>query len=469
MSSSLGVQLVTWSGTIIVMRFLLPEDYGVLTAGSILLNLGDQLSEIGIGRALVRKPELEPGDLDEAFTLGAIFSAAIYGLIFLASVPAGIYFRNPAVPGFLQVAALAILLTPFRSVGMALLERQLRFDLLSAIQVVTALVQAVLVLILAYGGWGYWSMAIGMLAARSVATVAMFGWTNWRPKFRRLGRTSSYLIRFGANATGSILCWQIYSTMDYLILGRVADPIILGYYTVGFTLMTMPVDRLTMACTRVSTPILSRLQHDPQRMWDWYLRLTGLVALVALPTLVGMVLVASDAIPLILGEKWRPSILSFQILSVAGAVMAVANPLTTMLNILNRPELNFKFAFVCLVVMAPAFALLGSAYGAVGIALAWSVFFPILAFGRIELVRPVTGMSLAKFLGALAPAVRGLLVMVPLVLLANALVGGAGSSWLRLVIGVGTGILGYSAAIWTFEQSTVVSDLRIAMREFRSR
>jgi O-antigen/teichoic acid export membrane protein len=468
-SAQFGVQVLTWSVTILVMRFLRPADYGVVTAGSILLLLADRLSEIGIGRALVRRPELEPGDADEAFTLSWLLSLAMYGLVLAASVPAGAYFRNPAVPGYLQVAGLMILLTPFRTVGMALIERQLRMERMSVIQVATALVHSGVTLALAVAGYGYWALVGGMLVARGMEAAVLVGSARWRPRLRRLGQTGAYLIRFGIHATGAVIIWHIYSNMDYIILGRVADPVILGYYTLGFTLMTLPVDRLTSACVRVAYPILSRLQHDPRRMWDWYLRLTGIVAFFALPALAGMALVAPDAIPLVLGAKWRPAIPAFQILSLAGGVMAVVNPLTPMLNILNRPDLNWKYALICLVVMAPAFWALGIAYGATGIALTWAVLFPVLGLGRIWAVRSVTGLGLGTFLAALAPALRGLAVMVPAVLLVRGLVGGAEPSWARLAASVAAGVVSYASAALVLEQATVLNSLRIAVREARGR
>jgi O-antigen/teichoic acid export membrane protein len=468
-SAQFAAQVVSWAVTVLVMRFLRPADYGVVTAGAILLGLADRLSALGIGAALVRKPELEPTDADEAFTLSWLLSLAMYALVLAASVPAGLYFRNPAVPGYLQVAGLVILLTPFRSVGVALVQRQLRMERIGVIQVVTALLHGGVVLALAVGGYGYWALVVGTMAARIVEAAALLTASRWRPRLRRLGQTGSYLVRFGVHATGSVLLWHAYSNMDYMILGRVADPVVLGYYTLGFTLMTLPVDRLTTACVRVAYPVLSRLQHEPRRMWDWYLRLTGIVAFFALPALAGMVLVAPDAVPLVLGAKWRPAILSFQILSLAGGVMAVVNPLTTMLNILNRPDLNWKYALTCLVVMAPAFWVLGTAYGATGIALTWAVLFPILALGRIAVVRPVTGLGLGRFLAALLPALRGLAVMVPVVLLVRETVGGAGPDWVRLAASIAAGAASYAAAVLALEQATVLNDLKIVMREARGR
>lgn len=469
MAARLGLQLLSWGVTIAVARFLRSYDYGVLTAGAILLELADRLAEVGIGKELVRRPELADEDAAEAFTISAGLSVVMYAGLFALAPAAAAYFRTPEVAGYLRAAGLLVLLIPLRAVPLAILERGLRMKEQSAVQLAGGGVQSAVVLGLAAGGAGYWSLVGGAFAGRVLETGMLMGLARWRPRLRWPGPGGRGMIRFGVHITGAGLVWHVYSNLDYAILGRLAGPVALGYYALAFNLVTLPVNRLTGNAAQVAYPIFCRLQHDRRRMWDWYLRFLVVVSLAGLPAMVGLALVADDAIPLVLGAKWVPAVAPLRIMSVAGGVMVVANSLTPMFNVLNRPDLNLKYAVACLAAMGPSFYALGTAYGATGVALAWAIVYPVVALGRVWATRAVTGVGLGELLGALRPVLQAVGVMAALVAGVRGLVGGPGPSWARLGAAIAAGVAGYAGAVAAFGRRTVLPDVRAIVREVRSR
>src|SRR5262249_41615969 len=104
----LTAQVFQWPVTLLVARLLLPDDYGMMTAGSLFLGLADLLAEMGVGRALVQKQELTEEDLGQGFTLSLLLSALFYGGIFWLAVPAADFFQRPEFTTFLRVLALEL-------------------------------------------------------------------------------------------------------------------------------------------------------------------------------------------------------------------------------------------------------------------------------------------------------------------------------------------------------------------------
>src|SRR5262249_48063639 len=152
-ATRLLTQVFTWAVALLVARLLMPYDYGVMAAGLIFLGIADLLAEAGVGKALIQKEDLEPADFAEAFTLTLLLSVLLYGVLFLLAGPVGTWFGMRELPAFLQVLSLLLLLVPFRSIPLAILDRELRLGKQSAIHVVGAVVQAGLVLGLALAGY----------------------------------------------------------------------------------------------------------------------------------------------------------------------------------------------------------------------------------------------------------------------------------------------------------------------------
>ena len=120
------------------------------------------------------------------------------------------------------------------------------------------------------------------------------------------------------------------------------------------------------------------MSHDRERVRAWYLRLAILFGFLATPALVGLALVAQDAILVVLGAKWLPAVLPLQIMSLAGVVMVLGSSIDVLYNALGRPDINFRFTALSVVVYPPLFYLCGRYWGLTGVALVWAICYPIM-------------------------------------------------------------------------------------------
>src|SRR5687768_5921686 len=82
-ATRLVTQVFVWASTLLIARFLTPEDYGLMSIGLLLIGLADMFTEAGMSGALIHKKDLDAQDLKEAFTLNLLFALAMYGLLFV--------------------------------------------------------------------------------------------------------------------------------------------------------------------------------------------------------------------------------------------------------------------------------------------------------------------------------------------------------------------------------------------------
>jgi teichuronic acid exporter len=466
MGSRLAIQLFAWGVTLQVARLLRPYDYGLMTTGVVFIGLPDLLAEAGVAKALVQNKEISADDQAQCFTVSLLLALALYlGLFFLAG-PAADHFETPELTVFLRTLGVAILLTPFRSVPQALLDRELHMGRQSLIALACGLIQASLVLGLALAGAGYWALAAGVLGSRAAEVLGLIGCTGWRPRLAWPSQRAGRMLAFGLHVTAANLFWFIYSNSDFAAVGAISGAVALGYYSLAFQLVSLPVQKLTSNVNQVAYPLFCRLQNDPAKLRAWYLRLTTLLSFFGMPMLAGMVLVAEEAFAVVLGERWLPAVPYFRLLSVAGMVMIVASTITHLFNALGRADLSMKYAAACASVLPLVFFTLANWYGVLGVCWGW-LAYPVIVAVAYHLTRHVTGVGVTCLIRAQAPVVAAVVFMSVAVLLAGR---GLPETWptaARLIALISVGMIAYSAFVLLLARRTVVADVFALLREMK--
>jgi len=463
----IGTQVLSWSGTLLVARLLRPYDYGVMTTGMIFIALADVLAEAGVGRALVQKERLEERDLAEGFTVSLLLSLALCALLFVVAPGAGAFLDDPELPSLLRFLALSLVLTPFRAIPMALLERNLELRRQSAAYALSLLAPLLLVLGLAVTGYGFWALAWGTLGTRALEAMMLPSLAGWRPHLVKPGRHARELLKFGVHVSLGALLWFAYSNADYAVVSKLIGPAALGYYALAFQLISLPVQKLTGNVNQAVYPLYCRLQHDRPRLRDWYLRVTALLSLLGMPVLGGMAIVAEDAFELVLGEKWLPAVVPFQVLAFVGMLMTVSYSLSPLINALGRPDINLRYTLISTIVLPSGFVVLGLTHGLMGICWAWLGLYPLIEAWIVHSTRHLTGCGLKEIAIAQLPVVLGVVAMAAATLVAKQLFSDLSPAVLRLAATVLVGAVTYVSFMLLVARRTVVADLRMLLRELK--
>lgn len=467
-----AVQLLVWGVTLYVARLLTPFDYGLMTTGMIFLGLADLLAEAGFGRALIQKDDLHPGDVDTAFTLSLSLAVGLYALLFLIAPFAADFLELPPLTTFLRVLGLLVLAIPFRTVSLALLDRDLKMGRQAFAHVVMSCAQSATVLTLALLGANYWSLVAGAILGRALEAILLLRAADYSPRllwpFGKEHRAQRLaMVRFGLHVSLGSLLWYVYSSSDLAIISKVAGAEALGYYALAFQLISMPVQKLTVNTNQVAYPVFCRLQDDRPRLRNWYLRLTVMLGFLGAPALAGMALVAPDAFALVLGERWTPAVRPFQLLSVVGIVLVYGASVSPLLNALGRPDINLIYTAICTVLLPTGFVIGGWHYGVEGICLAWLILYPLAVAGLIVSTRRLTGVGLWDLLWAQRAVFAGVVFMVGIVILVRHALADASWVWLRLTLAIVAGAGSYAGFLLVFARHTVLADLRRLYRQLR--
>lgn len=439
-------QAISWLSTLVVIRLLTANDYGLLGMANVLIGLLLLFADLGFGAAVVQARTLSRDEIRDLQGAVLLINVAAF-LLTLALAPAlAAYYGEPRLIPVVQVLAVNFLLLGTYVMPQAELMREMDFRTKAGVDLIATVVSAATSIALASAGYGVWALVggtVGLHLARALGYNLVRPPSSW-PRFA-IGRIRG-LARFGALITLDRLLFFLFGQADVLIGGRVLATEVLGLYVVALSLAVIPMEKLVPILTQVALTAFARIQDESERVRRNVARAVGVVGLVCFPAFVGMAAVAGDLVPLVLGERWTGLILPFQLLCLSLPLRATAALLPPALFGVGRAATNVANMALSLILMTAAF-LVGVRYGIHGLSVAWVTMYPVVFLVTTARAAGALGMTTAEVLRpALAPAAASA-AMGAVVWLGGVLLGDALGPAVRLALLIVIGIAAYAGLV----------------------
>ncbi len=455
-------QLVSWAALLVVVRLLSPSDFGLVGMSVVLFWYLKFLGGFGITPTVIRNRHLSEEAIAQLNTMGVVFGIGSFLLACLFAYPAALFFKTPRMATVAVVTCIALIPTGIRSVPEGLLNREMRFNLLSLLDALRDVLSAVLTVLLAWLGFHYWALVLGILGSECVRCAMILSARRHRFAWPQMA-TLREPLTFGWRVLISGFAWSTYNTLDNVTAGRVLGESALGLYGMAWNLANTPLEKIVSLVTTLVPAYLSRVQTDLAALRHYVRALTEMIALATFPVTIGLALVAREAVPLIMGRKWDGMIAPLQVLCVYAAVRSVVALLPKVLTACGNPRFVMRVEVMGLVIMPISFWI-GSHWGIEGIAFGWVFGYPIIALAEYWKTMKTIEMGMGDYLKALRPALDGSIAMALVVAgLQHSLPSGL-SPWLRLVAEIGGGAATYIATVMLLHHERAMHFLNIAKR-----
>ena len=441
-------QLVTWISTILVMRLLTPSAYGVVGMALVFIGFMQLVNEFGLGAAVVQQRDLTETQIAR---LGGIALLVGCGLLLLSLVLASLiaeFFNQPAVRPVVLSLSLLFPVSALQVLPRALLQRELRFRRLAVVDGLEPLVIAAITLSVAAATHSYWALVVGPMVGKTSSTLILVVWRRHRLAWPGRGAESiGSAVTFGWHVVVARVAWYAYSNADFTIVGRVLGTASLGLYTLGWTIGSIPVDRVSSLLASVTPGILSAVQHDAAALRRYLTRITEGLALVTFPASVGIALIADLFVQAVLGPAWQPAIWPLRFLSLSAALRSVATLPSQLAVSTGHAKANMWLTLAASIVM-PVLFYLATPWGPSGVAFVWLVAHPIVVLPWfVGYALYLTRMRLFDYARALGPATLATAIMTLAVVGVRALLPVGIGPILRLSLVIVSGLASYGAVV----------------------
>ena len=456
----ISVQLITLA---ILARLLHPEDFGLMSMAVVIIGFAQAFADFGLSNAIIYRQDATRQQLSSLYWLNLTVGLILFCILWLMTPLVVKYYQEPSLKTILHWLIGVFLIIPFGQQFQSLLRRELRFRTLSIIQIIANISYAVVAISLALVGMGVMSLVWGALARAAITSVSLISvaiQSHWLPlfHFRRLDLRG--FVGFGFFQMGERTLNYLANNVDYLIIGRFLGPEALGYYTLAYNLMRMPLTYINPIVVSVAFPTFARVQNQDDLLRQGYSKILHYLSMISFPLMAGMFSIAPIFVPVIYGAKWVPIVHIVQIFCLLGAFKSMGNLLGSILLAKGRADLGFYMNVISILGYSVS-NFLGVRWGIMGVAvssLLFTVFvlFPVDFILRWKLIH----MNVREYLLAIRIPLLASLVMLFLLVVLERLLISVDQSVTALTILVFAGGAIYGGLLWFFDYPFVVEAWR---------
>lgn len=370
------IQIAVAGGMWALARLLTPRDFGVFAIVQFALSFFAFFGDAGLGGAIVQR-QGKPTDRE----LSSLFFAQIgVSLVVVAAVA----LSAPLLPRIwhdlpegsewlLRALSLGLLLTALRVVPSILMERDLLFGRLAALDFVVSVTFYVGAVAAAFFfHLGVWSLVVGVLLQAVAALALALALRPWRPILAFDWALLRPLFAFGLKYQSKNLIGFVNGAVSPVYAGSQLGAAPVGLVNWGQSTAYFPL-KLVEIMGRVTFPVFAKLQHEPALFAETLGRALQICALGTL-FFVGLFLGLGEPITRIMfGAQWLPALPILHIFSGAIAIGFVSPVVGAALDAAGRPGIFARLSLVWTLLNWTVVLLTTPRWGMLGFAAGYSV------------------------------------------------------------------------------------------------
>lgn len=343
--------------TIILIRQLSPETFGLIGMVLVFSEFGNLLSNFGFGSALIQKNDINEKHKSSVFWTNVLIGIGFSLIFFFLSEPISIFYSEVELISIIRVVGLKFIFDAISIVHKALLKKDLLFKKISIIDLTTVFITGIIAISLTYFGYGVWSLVTQIILSSMISSILYWIFSNWKPQFIYSFNSIIDLSRFGMNLLGFNVVNYWMRKGDNLLIGKFLGSIELGLYTRAYSIIYLPLSQFSSVLGQVMFPSFSKIKEDKERIKSIYLKLISIIALFSFPMMVGLFLTANEFVITVFGENWNEIIPITQIFCIVGLIQSLGSPAGTIFLSQGKTDKFFRWNILASIVILICFGL----------------------------------------------------------------------------------------------------------------
>lgn len=355
MLSALGMQLISKYANVVVQlvitmvlaRILTPEQYGTVAIVTVFSSFFAILADMGVSTAIVQYKDLTKKDYDALFFFSVILGTALAGVFCLLSLPISYIYNEGELVPLCCLTSLSVLFNTLNMVPNGILLREKRFKTISVRLVVVSIAAGVAAIAMAFLGFGCYALVWNVVLTSLF--VLTWNWTSTRvaltnPHFAAPVRR---ILRFSGFQAGFGVVNYFARNLDNLLVGAMMGSAQLGYYDKAYKVMQYPLNYLTGIFSNVLQPYLSEYQNDKSRLYESWLGICRVLAVVGMLAAALIVVFSKEILLVMYGDQWIVAAPALATLGLSVGIQMINSTSGAIFQSAGRTDVLFRSGLIC--------------------------------------------------------------------------------------------------------------------------
>jgi lipopolysaccharide exporter len=441
-----SARLIGFATTVVLARLLLPEDFGIVATGAIIVGFFTIMLDLGTDKYLIRHKNPDRDDYDTAWSLRFIVITVASMAIFFAAQAGANYFGDQRLVNVVRLLAVAGWLNGFTNIGLTMYRRELQFRIIALIGLSQRLAATVTIIALAVWLRSYWAMIIGEMVFMLVGLVLSYTQHEYRPRFTLLRARKQW----------EFCKWILLQNLAAFMQGRGDSFVVvkffgielMGIYSMAMRIAALPTRQVIMPVLPPVYSGLAKKQHDPDIFVASALKVIGATASLMLPAATLFAVLNEELITVVLGERWMLAIPIVTALIFSVLLAVLTNPAATVLTIKGKVKLLAGLNWLSAVMVVVVLLMVAQWYDIETLVWARTAVTFILLLLYYLMMMLAINVSALTLIGCIYRPFFASLVMALVIYLVASMVG---SAWLVIFAGIMLGGATYlivAAVLW---------------------
>ena len=255
-------QVIYLATTMILARFLTPDDFGQIGVLSVIFTVAYVLMDSGLGGSLIKEKDISDIDCSSIAFFNLCISVSIYALLFLLSDTLETYFEVEGLSNVIRVLGLVFPITAFGIVPRALLNRNLQFKKVSENLILAVILAATVSIIIAILGGGVYALVSYQLANNLIIVILNSIALKYHFSIKFSLSSLKRLLPFGITTSIITVVDTVYENILTTFTGKYMNIQEAGYLYQAKRLEESLTQSIATTIGSVSFPIMTRLKNS---------------------------------------------------------------------------------------------------------------------------------------------------------------------------------------------------------------
>jgi PST family polysaccharide transporter len=371
--------LIQTISTIILARLLSPNDFGLVTMVVIVSLFLSNISSNAFIEAIVQSRDINQHQISALFTINVMISVVLSVVLIVFSSVIVSFYKEPRLKYIIFVFAVINIITGLSVQHIALLRRNMQFYEISITEITATLFSAIISIMLALLGWGYWALVAKWMVISIVTTVGVWMYCGWRPGIPDMRAGIRPLVNYGIFTCGVSTISYFKKNIDNVIIGKYFGSQMLGFYDRSFHLASLLPNQVIFPLYSVAVSTFSRLSDDKEKYKKYFLDVLSIIAFIGMPMSAILTINSRDIIYVLLGPQWIQAADIFFALGLSIGIIMIYLTHGWLHLSLGMPKRWFQWS-IFETILITSFIVISIPYGTVGVAFALSLSYCVILF-----------------------------------------------------------------------------------------